>query len=145
VTYPIRPGTVLSGADQIVLGSFFCMSRHASNAAGKIIAPSSISAGATTNITVCGIVSAYQAATLAGLGSITIGGTTYPIAAGTALSGADQIVLGSHFCLTARVSASGQIVPPSSIAAGATTTINVCGTVTAYSGRNRECQWSDHD
>src|SRR6185436_17714663 len=76
--------------------------------------------------------SAYQAATLAGLGSITIGGTTYPIAAGTALSGADQIVLGSHFCLTARVSASGQIVPPSSIAAGATTTINVCGTVTAY-------------
>ena len=65
-------------------------------------------------------------------GTITIGGTTIPIAAGTTLGNQNLITLGANLCLSGTLNASGQLVPPSSVSANANTSVNVCGTVTSF-------------
>jgi hypothetical protein len=56
------------------------------------------------------VVTAYQAATANADGFITIGGVTYPILAGAVITGANQIIAGSYFCLSATLNAQGKIV-----------------------------------
>jgi hypothetical protein len=96
------------------------------------VVPSSITANATTSVSLCGVVSAYTGATASAPGSITIGGQTFPIAAGTVISGSSLINLGANLCLTGTLNASGQLVVPSSVSANVSATVNVCGVVVAY-------------
>lgn len=130
-TIPIAAGTVINGAGQIVVGNNICLSGTL-NAQGQVIAPTSATVGATTSLNVCGVVTAYQAATANAPGSITIGGQTIPIAAGATITGNNLITLGSNLCLNATLNGAGQIIVPSSIGAQATTRLNICGVVTAY-------------
>ena len=130
-TIPIAAGTTIDGAGLITLGADLCLNGTL-NGSGQLVVPSSVSAAATTSVTVCGVVSAYTSATASSPGSITIGGQSIPIAAGTTIGGAGRITLGTDLCLNGTLNASGELVVPSSVTAGATTSINLCGTVTAY-------------
>ncbi|HET7452492.1 MAG TPA: DUF5666 domain-containing protein, partial [Thermoanaerobaculia bacterium] len=130
-TFPIAIGTTISNADLITAGADLCLAATV-DGAGQIVLPSSVSANATTTVTICGVVSAYTAATAAAPGSITIGGRTFTIAAGTTISNADLITAGADLCLAATVDGAGQIVLPSSVSANASTTVTICGVVSAY-------------
>jgi hypothetical protein len=130
-TIPIAAGTAIDGAGLITAGANLCL--HGTvNGFGQLTVPSSMTANVTTSIQVCGVVTAYTAATASSAGSITIGGQTIPIAAGTAIDGAGLITLGANLCLSGTLNASGELVVPSSVSVGATTSISVCGVVTAY-------------
>lgn len=83
-----------------------------------------------TSVSVCGTVSAYTPATLLTAGSITIGGQTFAIAKGAVLTGVAAL-LGSSFCLSAQLNASGQI-QSGTLSTNAGASISVCGPVTAY-------------
>lgn len=85
----------------------------------------------TTLFTVCGVVTAYTAASSTA-GSITIGGLTFPIAVGATFTG-PKISTGNTYCLQFFLTSSGQIASALvTISTTTTATLNVCGTVTAY-------------
>jgi|GEM_PF-1966369 len=130
-TFPIAPGVTVNGANQINAGANACLSATL-NASGQIVAPSSITLQGSTTVNICGVVSAFTAATASAPGSITIGGQTFPIAAGTVINGVGQLTAGTNACLSGTLNASGQIVAPSSITLQAGTTVNICGVVSAF-------------
>jgi hypothetical protein len=130
-TIPIAAGTPIDGSGLITLGTDLCLNGTL-DGSGQLVVPSSVSAGATASLSVCGVVTAYAAATASTPGSITIGGRTIPIAAGTSLSGSGLVTIGANLCLNGSLNASGQLVPPSSVAVNATSTVNVCGVLTAF-------------
>lgn len=131
VTYPIAAGANVTGINKVVAGANACLNATL-NASGQITAPSSITISATSTISLCGRVDAYQGAKVDAPGFITLGGKTIVIAAGTLLSGSESIVVGANLCLNATVNASGQIIPPATVAANVNTSIGVCGKVTAF-------------
>jgi hypothetical protein len=132
-TFPIAAGTSLSGAG-ILTGSAnpnVCL-QGSLNGSGQISNGTvTANAGATATVNVCGTVTAYTAATGTVPGSITVGGQTFPIAAGTVLNGGGAITVGSSLCLNATLNGSGQI-SNGTVAVTGTVTVNICGTVTAY-------------
>ena len=79
----------------------------AAGAAGR--AATAPGAGGGANVNICGTVTAFTAATANTPGSITIGGQTFPIAAGTTLVGQNLVNIGDEFCLQGGLNASGQI------------------------------------
>ena len=130
-TIPIAAGTGIDGSGLITLGTDLCLNGTL-DGSGHLVVPSSVSAGATASLNVCGVVTAYTAATASTPGSITIGGQTIPIAAGTNIDGSGLVTIGANLCLNGSRNASGQLVPPSSVAVNATSTVNVCGVVSAF-------------
>jgi len=116
-TIPIAAGASLSGADLLKAGANVCVS-GSNNSAGQLttgsVGPNGASgagAGATstTNISVCGVVSAFNHATASAPGSVTIGGENIPIAAGAALTGTGLLNAGSNVCLAGQVNGNGQV------------------------------------
>ena len=130
-TIPIAAGTTIDGAGLITLGAELCLNGTL-NASGELVVPSSVTAGATTSISLCGTVTAYTAATANSAGSITIGGQTLPVAAGTTLDGAGLITAGANLCLNGSLNAAGQLVVPSSLSAGVSSRVSICGVVRAF-------------
>ncbi|MFN8498643.1 MAG: carboxypeptidase regulatory-like domain-containing protein [Anaerolineae bacterium] len=129
VTYPIAIGTLLQGQDAVRTGDNVCLSATV-NASGQI-SGGQITINAGGNVNVCGVVSAYTAATALTAGSVTIGGQTIPIAAGTTLTGQDLLTIGSNVCLSGTLNGVGQ-VSSGGVTANAGGTVNVCGVVTAF-------------
>jgi hypothetical protein len=82
---------------------------------------------------VCGLVTNYVPATPGSVGSITINGQTYTIAASTVITNDTLTVSGVPLCLNAVFNGAEQItsgvLTPQS---GSPSTINVCGVVTGY-------------
>jgi hypothetical protein len=130
VPYVIAAGTALQGAENIHIGAEMCLT--ATLNASLQITNGSIVANVESTIHVCGEVSVFVAATQSAAGAITIGGVPYVIAAGTVLDGQENVQIGLRMCLTATVNALAQIVAPSSIVADVSSTIDICGEVTAY-------------
>jgi hypothetical protein len=130
-TYVIAPGASLSGGSTLTPNTYACLNATV-NGSGQIVG-GSISANTSTAFSVCGFLSAYVPATATAAGSITIGGVTYPIAPGTAVSGASLAVPTSVLCLQGTLNGSGQL-STAALSVNAGTSINICGPVTSYSG-----------
>jgi hypothetical protein len=130
-TIPIAVGTSIDGSGLITLGADLCLNGTL-NASGQLVVPSSVSVEASTSISVCGVVTAYTAATASSAGSLTIGGQTIPISAGTNINGSGLIQVGANLCLNGTLNASGQLVPPASMAVNGSLSVSVCGVVSAY-------------
>lgn len=128
---PIAAGVTLNGAGLISLGSDLCLSGTL-NSSGQLLSGSTITANATASVSACGVVSAYTAATAVAPGLVVIGGQPFPIAAGVTLDGSGLLTVGANVCLNGTVNGLGQLVLPSSITANATTSVSVCGVVSAY-------------
>ena len=129
--FPIAAGVTLDGSGLLTVGANVCLNGTV-NGLGQLITPSSITANVATTVSVCGVVTAYTAATASAPGSLTIGGQTFPIAAGTAIDGSGLITVGANLCLNGTLDASGQLVVPSSVTANVSTSVSVCGVVSAY-------------
>ncbi len=130
-TLPIAAGTDINASGLVNVGANLCVNATL-NGLGQIVPPTTVTTNATTFVSVCGVVSAYTAATASAPGSITIGGQTFPIAANTTLNGAALINVGANLCLNGTLNALGQLVVPTSVTANATTSVSVCGVVSAY-------------
>lgn len=126
---PVAAGAALNGSGLLTTGANVCLNGTA-NAAGQL-QNGTVTANANATVSVCGVVSAYTAATSTVPGSITIAGQTFPIAAGTTLNGAANLVAGTNACLQAVLNASGQI-SSGGVTVNASAGVNVCGVVTAY-------------
>ncbi len=126
-TLVIAKGAVLTGV-AVLLGSNLCLSAQL-NASGQIQSGTfSLDVGAS--ISVCGVVTAYVAATALTTGLLTIGGQALVLAPGATLSGA-PISVGSNLCLQASTNALAQITS-GTVSVNTQTTVTVCGTVTSY-------------
>jgi uncharacterized repeat protein (TIGR01451 family) len=89
-------------------------------------------AGVGADLTVCGVVQSYTAATALVPGLLTIDGQPFVISAGTTLSNADLLTAGAHVCVQAALNASGQITSPASVSVDVSTALSVCGVVSQY-------------
>ncbi len=85
----------------------------------------------TSPVAICGSVTAFTAAGATTAGSITFGTTTYPILPGVTLVGQNAISTGVNVCLSGLANAGGSLLS-GVITVASTTTIVVCGPVTAY-------------
>ena len=130
-TLPIAAGAAIEGSSLIVVGANLCLTGTL-NGLGQIVSPTSVVTQVTTEVSICGVVSAYTAATASTPGLITIGNQALPIAAGTVIEGSSLIGLGANLCLTGTVNAGGQLVAPTSVTTNVSASINVCGVVAAY-------------
>jgi len=131
-TFAISPNTTLAGT--VTVNTPGCLDANLSPT-GSITAGglTSGSGGPTVNMNVCGTVVSYTAATATAPGSININGLPYTIAANTILQGSALLTTGANVCLNANVDASGLIHSGTASAnAGATATVHICGTVSAY-------------
>lgn len=84
-------------------------------------------------VTVCGTVTAFTAATPTTAGSIAIGSTVFVIAVNTTLVNQNSLMVGQPACVTLFVDASGQVTGgevTAGVNAGAS--VKVCGVVTSY-------------
>ena len=97
-----------------------------------IMVTAGIAAGPVQAATVglCGTVTAYVAPTAITAGALSIGGGAFVVAAGTSLAGI--VTTGANLCLDLTVNASGEITEVE-VSANASTTIKICGVVSAYS------------
>ncbi|MEP7273086.1 MAG: DUF5666 domain-containing protein, partial [Acidobacteriota bacterium] len=130
-TLSIAAGTVLSGSSLIVIGANLCISVTLSE--GQIIPPSGVTPNVTPVTVLCGVVSAFTAATATAAGSITIGGVTYVIAPGVILSGTGLITIGANLCLSIVPNSQGEIIS-STVIIGVGSSVSLCGVVTAFVG-----------
>ncbi|MCA1553743.1 MAG: hypothetical protein LC737_05140, partial [Chloroflexi bacterium] len=132
-TFSIATNTVLTGQDTIVVGGQYCLS-------GTINTQNQISNGQVTSrstvsgsLSICGVVSAFTAATSTSAGSITINGQTFVISPGTTLAGQGSIVTGNSYCLSANQNTSGELVGGTvAVNNNSSAAITVCGTVDAF-------------
>ncbi|HUG47087.1 MAG TPA: hypothetical protein VMP67_01610 [Candidatus Limnocylindria bacterium] len=85
---------------------------------------------AATTIEVCGTVTLYVAPSALLAGALTINGVAYVIAAGTTVPSAVEV--DAYLCLRLTLDASGSINDIVVLDADATTTVQICGEVTAY-------------
>ena len=128
-TFPIAAGTTLDGQGLATVGADLCLDATA-NGAGQL-EDGTLTANATAAVEVCGAATAFTAATATAPGSITIGGQTFPIAAGTTLDGQALATVGADLCLDATANGAGQL-EDGTLTADAAATVDVCGTVTAF-------------
>jgi hypothetical protein len=85
-------------------------------------------------IDVCGVVSAFAAATAEKTGTVTIAGKQLGIASGTSLVGQALLSIGANVCIHAELDASGALRAPSSVSLDllGSARVHICGTVRAY-------------
>src|SRR5262249_4616866 len=86
-TLAIAQGTTITGSNLIVPNANLCLSATL-DAAGRIVAPSSVTVETTTHLDLCGVVSAFAQSTSTTAGSLTLGGSTLGIAPGALIQGA---------------------------------------------------------
>lgn len=126
----IAPG-VFFGGSPIQVGADLCL--IATVAPNLQIIGGTVTQNTSFNTVVCGLVTNYIPATPGSIGTITIGGQTFTIAASGVITNDTLTVSGAPLCLNAVFNGSGQItsgvLTPQS---GSTSTINVCGVVTGY-------------
>src|SRR6185369_15498339 len=116
---PIAVGATVGGSGLIAVGSDLCLSGSL-NVLGQL-ETGTVTANATTSVSTCGTVTAYTAASALLPGSLTIGGQTFPIAAGTNINGSGLVNVGANLCLNATLNGLGQIVLPTTVVSNATT------------------------
>lgn len=87
-------------------------------------------ARAATSLELCGKVAVYVKASALLPGAVTIGAVPFVIKAGTSISSA--VKLGANVCVRLTLDGSGSITDLVALDASATTTVKLCGEVTAY-------------
>ncbi|HZS09744.1 MAG TPA: hypothetical protein VFD58_33265 [Blastocatellia bacterium] len=122
ITLPLAPGT--SAAALGAVGANICANANL-NALGQITNLSQITANVNVSALICGVVTAFTAATATLPGSITIGGVTIPIAPGVTLAGQGLITVGANLCLNQVIipppgggTGPGQLGPGSGVVTG---------------------------
>lgn len=123
-TLTLAAGSSLPASVQV--GSNLCL-RLTLNGFGQVT-NGSVQANAATTVDICGIVEAHAVADADSAGSLRIGGQTFTTAAGSTLPASVQA--GSDLCLRLTLNGFGQVAD-GTILANATTTVEVCGQVTA--------------
>jgi hypothetical protein len=102
--------------------------------AGGQLTQATFSSNTSQSITLCGVITAYTAATSSQTGSLTIGGTVVPLALSASFSG-QPIVMQSNVCVQGTFNGLGQLVTgtvgPNPNAPTATPTITLTPTATA--------------
>lgn len=86
-------------------------------------------AAAETSVAICGVVQAFNPATVTTAGSLNLSGTNYTIAPGTSIFGQSLINLGANICLDAVFNNSNQIVPPTAVSGNIVT---ACGGINSF-------------
>jgi len=143
-TFAIAAGTQITNGDLIQAGADLCL--HATlNGAGQIIVPSSVTLHVGTQVTICGTVNAFMAATASSPGSITIDGRTLRIAAGTTITNSDAIRVGLTICLDATIDVHGDIIPPTSAQPDHPPVLTVPGPQSVEEGSTLRFDVSAHD
>lgn len=97
----------------------------------SVAAPAVPQARAATTLEVCGTVTGFVRPTAVLQGAITIGDTAWVIAAGTEVS--SDLDAGADLCLRLTLNANGTITDLAVVRADATSTLRLCGEVTAFS------------
>ncbi|MDX2034801.1 MAG: SdrD B-like domain-containing protein [Blastocatellia bacterium] len=137
----IRPGTVIEGQEMIRVGGTFSL-KATMNDEDQIVVPSAVSSQDNSSISACGRVRTWWPSTYATAGRLTLDSTTWTIAPGVELRGAMQLSTDADVCVSGALNAAGQISYPNSITASATSTVQICGRVTAYSPATAGAQGS---
>ncbi len=127
-TYAIAPGTTITGQPVLSVGAPVCIN-FVFNGANQAVPPSAV-VGSTINV--CGAINSFTPATAGSQGSLSIGGSTYAIAANTTIKNQQMILTGSNMCLTASLDGQGRIANPSAVVVNVVSPIFVCGAVSNY-------------
>ncbi|HMZ21935.1 MAG TPA: hypothetical protein PLD20_28640, partial [Blastocatellia bacterium] len=104
-TRTIASGTALGG---VMVGANVCLNASL-NSVGEITSPTTVTVNSNPVPTVCGVLTAYSAATQTTAGNLVIGGIAYAIAPGITLGGESLIMTGANLCLSPVFTGSGQI------------------------------------
>ena len=120
----VQAGTAVPASVQA--GANLCLEIDL-DAAGGIVGISA-TANATTSVELCGVVTAFAAADADSTGSLTIGGSTLALAAGSSLPASVQV--GSNLCLRLTLNGFGQVTN-GTVQANAAATVDICGVVEA--------------
>jgi hypothetical protein len=126
-TFIIDAGTSMTNSNLVVNGASICL-QAALDASGNVTTPSEVKSDLESFADLCGEISAFTAATQTAAGSITIGGTAYPIATGTMITSGTTIATGQNVCIQATLDAFGEI-----IIGQIQNTLTMCGNITSYS------------
>ncbi len=137
VTLAIAPGTTVyatgySGGTSPTVNSSVCLV-GLENGSSQLVSLT-LSPGTTSQLTVCGVVSAYTAPTTT-IGLLNIGSIVYPLATNAAAFTGVAVQTGANVCLSATLNGLGQITGGVAAANSVTTTttpVNLCGTLSAY-------------
>lgn len=127
---------IAPGADvdsDIQAGSSLCLDL-ALDTSGRITGATAY-ANVTSSVDVCGIVSAVAAADADSTGSLTIGGQSFVLAAGSNLPASVQA--GADLCLALTLNAFGQ-VSDGAAQANVTSTVRVCGVISAFAAADAD-------
>ncbi|MDQ3013519.1 MAG: hypothetical protein M3X11_22800, partial [Acidobacteriota bacterium] len=126
--YTIAAGTTIGGQAIISIGASICINAVFNNV-NQIVPPSAVGGSV---VTACGGVNSFTPATSGTQGAISIGSSSYVIAAQTTLNGQNLVSVGSNMCLTATVNGGGQITNPSAIQVNYTSPVFSCGLVSNF-------------
>jgi hypothetical protein len=102
--FPIAAGTTIASGTTIAAGQTICI-QATLDAFGEIILGQ-----VQTTLTICGAITAFTSAEAMTAGTITIGGQTLQIAAGTVFTNANLVAVGQTACLTVTLNSMGQIM-----------------------------------
>jgi hypothetical protein len=142
-TYGIAAGVTLGGASLLTASANPTLCLQATlNGAGQISAGTiGLGLAGTPTVNVCGMVTAYTAATATTGGTITVVGNTLVINAGALFTGVAQPAAGSAVCLSLVVNSSGAIVGGAVISTA--TGIPLSATSVTHQGVPRSCAIRD--
>jgi hypothetical protein len=121
----VAAGTHLS--TKVAVGANLCLALDL-DLSGRIT-DATVTANVTSTLTLCGVVVAYARADADTTGRLTIGGHTLTLAVGSVLP--VSVKLGANLCLSLKLNGFGQI-RSGTARVNATSTLQLCGTVTAY-------------
>lgn len=127
-SFQIASGTTIQSEVTLVLGANICLTATL-NQSGQIISPTAALANLPKQLSVCGNVNAYTAATITAPGLLNVSGINLTAAPGTTISGLN---VGQNQCLVLFQDAFGRIINPASAAANNDPTVRVCGVVSEY-------------
>lgn len=126
--FSIAPGTTLSGNPSVLIGSNVCLTATV-NGSGQIVG-GTLSSNFTSNVSLCGVVTAFTSPTSVTAGFVTINGQSFVIAPNNSL-GLSVVTLGTYYCLNSFLNGGGQLTG-GTLTSGIASAVNVCGVVTAY-------------
>lgn len=124
-TFTIDAGATITNSNLVLNGASICIQATLDSSGN--ISSGQVMNDVETAMSICGAVTAFTAATQAAAGSITIGGTTFPIAAGATIQSATTIATGQTICIQATLDSFGEI-----ILGQVQTMLTLCGEITAY-------------
>lgn len=131
-TFSIPTYLTFNGFSAASVGQDLCLVLTV-NSANEIL-NAVVKPDAVQSATTCGLAALLIPATATSIGWITIGGITYPLAYGTAVTG--SFIIGANVCVAVTVNALGQVTSGASQANTGTATpsqvYELCGTLTQY-------------